>query len=119
MTNPAELEADIKEVARLASLPEHEWRIAIVRLIQDLRHNVDDNTEICANMEEAVNRDLGEIKDILNTVKSGLTFLGWIGVAAKWLGIIAGCLAAVFGAILAGDNLWDAFHKLPSIIPKR
>jgi hypothetical protein len=37
-----------------------------------------------------------EIKETFDAVKGGFKVLGWIGVAVKWVGSIAGGVAAVF-----------------------
>ncbi len=83
---------------KLAVLPEHEWRLAVLQKLSSLQAQVDANTDITADTQEVLNRDVGEIKDILNTVKGGLKFLGWMGASAKW---IAGVLALFVTAVAA------------------
>lgn len=45
-----------------------------------------------------------EVKEILDTVKVGLKFIGVIGNAVKWVGGVVTAAAAVVGA-------WHLFHK--------
>ena len=37
-----------------------------------------------------------EIRDLLTAVKGGIRVLGWLGTGAKWLGAIAGAVAAIY-----------------------
>lgn len=49
------------------------------------------------NVTKASNALLGDIKAIFEAVKMGLRVLGWIGIAAKWLGSIAVGVGTVVG----------------------
>ena len=40
-----------------------------------------------------------DILDMFSAVKGGFRVLGWVGVAAKWIGGIAGAVAAVWALI--------------------
>lgn len=37
-----------------------------------------------------------EVRDILDAIKGGFKFLGWLAIAAKWLGMLAGAAASIY-----------------------
>ena len=83
-------------------------------LAMDELHNLEDRVAKRLDLEErvmtrldtqdkllnAIHDDIAVIQDVLNTFKSGMRILGWIGTAAKW-----------FAAMVAGGAaLWTFFH---------
>lgn len=42
-----------------------------------------------------------QVRDLLQTLRGGLRLLGWLGVAAKWIGGIAAAVTAVWALIHA------------------
>lgn len=96
---------DPQKVAAIASLPEQEFRVKVIEYFLTLEHRVDDNTEITADTQQEVKRDLAAIKTILQTVEAGLTFLGGMGKVAKWFAYIAVAFTAGVGALKAGENI--------------
>lgn len=76
-------------IARLAVLPEMEWRTSVLRVILNLYGRVDENTDITADTQEVLNRDVlskvTEMYDIFETARSFFTFLGKVGRAGLWL----------------------------------
>ena len=71
------------EIARLAVLPEMEWRTSILRVVFNLCGRVDENTEITADTQEMVNRDVvvkvGEMYEIFDQARNGLRMIESIG----------------------------------------
>ena len=60
------------------------WRAQMQDEIEDLKQKIDENTKLTR-----------ELKDILETLRGGWKFLGWLGNALKfWLGIAAAAGAA-------------------------
>ena len=84
-------------IARLATLPEMEFRTAMVRMIFNLRRQTDEQTEIIADTQEVLNRDvLGKVKelyDIVETARGFFSFLGKVGAAGMWCIETAGKIA--------------------------
>lgn len=59
------------------------WRAQMQDEIEDLKKRIDENTQLTR-----------ELKDILETLRGGWKFLGWLGSALKfWLGIAAAATA--------------------------
>jgi hypothetical protein len=95
-------------IARLAVLPEMEWRTTVLRLMANLSGRVDENTEITADTQEVLNRDVlgkvSEMYDIFDTARKFFVFLGRVGAAGMWCIETGGKLAkpmfwiAAFGA---------------------
>ncbi len=56
-------------------------------------------TELAANTETT-----NEVRALLETGKSGLKVLGWIGVGAKWAGGIAGAIVALWSLIYVATH---------------
>lgn len=97
----------------------------------DVNVNVE-STDVHARLDtiERVQRDQGlvladnttvtmEIKGLLDGFKNGMKFLGWCGVALKWLGGAAGGALALWGLISAMlHGLPGAEHILGPIQPK-
>lgn len=103
------------EIARLATLPEHEWRLEITRLLLTLKHQAGESMDIAADTQEMTQKDLAEIKRILNIVKGGLAALDVLGKIAKWLTIMALFFTAVIGAIKAGESVPQLVTELTEI----
>jgi hypothetical protein len=59
------------------------------------------NTEITA----AVNQNTADIIEVWRACRGGLRVLGWMGIALKWLTIVAACCTAVAGAYYAITHL--------------
>ena len=60
------------------------WRAEMQERITGLENKLDENTKLTR-----------ELKDILETLRGGWKFLGWLGNALKfWLGIAAAAAAA-------------------------
>lgn len=104
-----------QSVVDMACLPEHEWKVAVSRSFQELREQMDANTDICADTQENCNLRLEEISSILSTAKTGLKFLGWIGVAIKWGGIVGAGFAGMFAGITAMEKVPELLQHLPSV----
>lgn len=99
------------EIVRLVTLPEHEWRLALTRVVFDIRQQLESNRELSTNIEEMANRDLAEIKQILNTVKGGLAFFGLCGKFMKWVSIVAGGFTATVLAVKAAESVPELYHN--------
>lgn len=55
------------------------------------------NTQITAKVVQ----NTADIVEVWQSVKGGMRVLGWLGLAAKWLTIIAACVTAVGAAVYA------------------
>ena len=100
---------DDEQIAQLASLPEMEFRTAVVGLILSLRRQTDDQTEIIAETQAILNRDVlvkvAEMYDILETAKSFFAVLGRLGRFLARIG--AGVMWALEGlGKIAKPALW-------------
>lgn len=42
-----------------------------------------------------------QVRDLLQTLRGGLRLLGWLGIAAKWIGAIAAAVTAVWALVHA------------------
>lgn len=112
--------ADVRSLEEIVALPEHEWRIEVVTVLQTLAKRVEEATDIAADTQELVNREvlamretLAEMSGILNTIKGGLQFLGWMGSTAKWIAIMLGVVTATITLIIAASKLpeaWEAYR---------
>jgi hypothetical protein len=117
------------KVAQLASLPEQEWRTEIANLVIKLTQTNDTQLEIITNVEETMNRkftkgeerfenldrNVGEVVEILRTIKSGLVIFSWIGKGLKWFTIAIGAVTAIFTAIVAGDKAIEVVKAVGKI----
>lgn len=83
-------------------------------MTEERRHMIQCRAEIEDKIEEgrkltlALTEKVDEIYEILVSLKGALKALGWLGHVAKWVGIIAGAVTAVYAAIWAGQN---GIHK--------
>ena len=71
---------------------EDPWRKKMEREVAELREEMANNTAITAQVKASTD----EVYDILTAAKGAFRVLGWIGVAAKWIGIIAGAVTAAW-----------------------
>lgn len=102
---------DEHQIAALATLPEMEWRTAILRVMARLERQVDENTDITADTQEALNRDVtqkvSEMYEIFDTARGWFRFAGKIGAAGVWLIETSGKLAKpLFWVIAVGAGSW-------------
>lgn len=52
-------------------------------------------------MERAINENTDltvEVRDLLAALKGGMKVLGWLGVLAKWIGVVASAAVAIYTA---------------------
>lgn len=81
---------DEAQVVRFATLPEMEWRTAILQVMLGLQRQVDENTDITADTQEMLNRDvLGKVREMYDAfavARDGLQMLAKIGRGAAKLG---------------------------------
>lgn len=68
------------------------WRIKIESDIEQLRVEMGANTRVTVSLKE----DISEVHEILTAAKGAFKVLGWLGVVAKWVGIIAATASAIF-----------------------
>lgn len=55
------------------------------------------NTEVL----DLIKKNTSDIVEVWKAIEGGVKVLGWIGVIAKWVSIVAGCVAAVSAAFFA------------------
>lgn len=73
-------------------------KVAGIELRQvDISERLEVNTQITAE----ISRNTADIVEVWQSVKGGMRVLGWLGLAAKWLAIVAGCVTAVSAAVYA------------------
>lgn len=101
-----------QELADMAGLPEHEWRLAVASSLRNLKKDMNDNTDICADTQANVNEKLEGIEGILLTAKGGLKFMGWLGFGIKWLGAIGLGFAGIIAGVKAGESVWEVLSHL-------
>lgn len=65
--------------------------------MNDFENKLSENTAATL----ATNAITADIKDILTAAKVGLKVIGAIGTIAKWIGLIATAVVAIYGAIYA------------------
>lgn len=71
------------------------WQRAIER-----RLDVSDARMVAIEQSLKDNTDVTkEVRDFLTAMRGGFKVLGWLGTGAKWIGYVAGAVAAVAGAI--------------------
>lgn len=70
---------------------------------QEFGEQLKTNTDATMQVE----KNTAELIQVWGSFKGGLAVLGWLGVAAKWVAIIAGCITAVGGAFYALTH-WGA-----------
>ena len=118
---------DEPQIAAMASLPEMEWRTAILRVMARLQRQVDENTDITADTQEALNRDVtqkvSEMYEIFETARAWFRFVGKVGAAGMWVIETGGKLAKPLfwiGAAGAGTYAWwkTGTFSWPSWLPK-
>lgn len=99
MTPPANDPVMEELVAAFAAKPEMEWRTSIVRLIFQLQRRVDENTEMTADTQETLNRDViprldmverqgktvDEVYEIVKPLKALNDVIGKTARGALWL----------------------------------
>lgn len=77
-------------ISAIASLPEMEWRNAVLRVMLRMQSQVDSTTEITADTQEVLNRDvlqrLDHLADFLSPAESFFRVLGAIGNGAMRIG---------------------------------
>lgn len=70
--------------------------------LQEIRRRLDDGARRMDAMEQSIkdNTDITSwIRDAIAAAKVGFKVLGGLGLAAKWLGIVAGAATTVWGFI--------------------
>lgn len=91
------------------------WRKDVGNDIHDLKGAVSTlQAEMTANTDTTnkIEARTNEMYEILTTFKGGMKVLGYFGSVAKWVGIIAGSITAVLGALVASDELAKHFPSL-------
>ena len=68
------------------------WRRKIEGEIEQLRVEMGANTRMTVTVKE----DVQQVHEILVAAKGAFKVLGWLGVAAKWIGIVTATCSAVF-----------------------
>lgn len=113
MPDPSEADVRLTEqsIAVLASMPEMEWRTSILRVMLRLQAQVDENTDITADTQEVLNRDvlarLERVAKYLEPAESFFRVLGAMGNGSLRMG--RWILAAVeFVGRIAKPLLWTA-----------
>lgn len=102
---------DEGQVAQFATLPEMEWRTAILQVMLGLQRQVDENTDITADTQELLNRDVlvkvAEMYEAFAFARDGLQFLAKVGrgVASFGRGIAN---VIEFGGRMAKPMFWIA-----------
>jgi hypothetical protein len=118
---------DEMQIAAMASLPEMEWRTAILRVMARLQRQVDENTDITADTQEALNRDVSqrvsEMYEIFETARAWFRFAGKVGAAGMWMIETGGKLAKPLfwiGAVGAASWAWwkTGTFTWPTWLPK-
>lgn len=102
---------DETQIAHFATLPEMEWRVAILQVMLGLQRQVDENTDITADTQEMMNRDVlgkvAEMYDAFAFARDGLQLLSKIGRAVAKVG--RGVARAIeFGGRMAKPLFWIA-----------
>jgi uncharacterized protein YoxC len=65
------------------------------RRVNSVEANLQANTDMTAKIALGT----GQVILIFESMKSGVKVLGWIGIAAKWVGGIVGAIAAIYAFI--------------------
>lgn len=70
-----------------------------LRAIEDRGTAMQQHQQAMEKKLDANTASTAEILALVSTFKGGMQFLGWLGVAAKWIGTISAAIAAVAVAL--------------------
>ena len=98
-------------IASLASLPEMEWRTSILHVMLRLQSQVDENTDITADTQEVLNRDVLAKLERMNTfLEPAESFFRALGAIGNGMLRVGRCVVAIveFLGRLAKPIFWTA-----------
>ena len=86
---------------RRASDPRVAVLVEKIRVMETRQDDLAKQLEFNTKITEAVRQNTADIVEVWKAAHGGLKVLGWMGAIARWVTIIAGCVAAVGGAYYA------------------
>lgn len=70
-----------------------------INVNQNVPPDFDERLKVVEKKLDANNLATAEILQLVSTFKGGMQFLGWLGVAAKWVASVGAAVGAVYAAV--------------------